>query len=214
MKDFLKSKLLFFDKKGHIIITFSLLIVILITIWLILSSKEGALEPLIIAAVSALFAAVSSIGSLMQTVELRKQRETLERPIVYGYFDSSSGGLVSFFIENRGFSAAKNIHITINPVPIDFKGRPINTLSMLSRPISFLQPGKVMQQVIMQSYMFFEEEYPLEYTIKIDYSDLNGEVFSEIFEFDMGCWKDAKIPRKSMKENLEEISRHLKKMAG
>ena len=92
-----------------------------------------------IATISALFAAVSSIASLMQAVETQKQRQNLERPYVVADFNVASDGEISFVTKNVGNAPALNITVKFfDPVPTDYSKKPLGFLE----PIKFLPSGK------------------------------------------------------------------------
>ena len=72
--------------------------------WFVVSgfNPSSTTAPLGLAAVAAVFAAISSIGSLLEAVETQKMREAQERPNVIAYFDPAANGVIFFVVNNSG----------------------------------------------------------------------------------------------------------------
>lgn len=201
--------------KRSIFIFAVLLIGFVITlIWFVIGGANPDNENTIIgiAAVSALLSAISAIATLMQAVEAQKQRESLERPYVIAYFDSEYSGALNFVIKNTGNSPAIDISLEFSPSPIDFKGRPIDQISLFSNPISFLPEGKDIRQVIDSSYNFFQESKPLQFKIKISYYSIYGTLFTEHISHDLEYLKQTTLPRKTTDYYLQDIAKELKNL--
>ena len=189
------------------------LLVVFVVLERFSQSRSFASLPLWVAATSTFFAAISSVASLIQAAEAQRQRESVERPYVIAYFEGDSRGTVVFVIENRGNSPAFNVEMKfIGPAPVDFAGRPLNTISLFQKPVSLLPPGKMHKQFIDVGYKLLADGKPTRYKVEITYSSAFGQAFEEIFEYDLAYLKQATVPPKTIEENLAEIAAHLKEI--
>ncbi len=169
--------------------------------------------PLWLAVASTFFAAISSVASWIQAVEIQRQRESVERPYVIAYFDGSSRGTLYFVIENRGNASALDVKVTFDdPAPVDFAGRSLNTISLFQKPISFLPPGKMYRQVVDVGHRLLADDRPTEYKAEVSYTSEFGRPFIEMFEYNLAYLKQATVPPKTTEENLEDIAARLKEI--
>jgi multidrug efflux pump subunit AcrB len=166
-----------------------------------------------IAAISALFSAISAFANLLQAVEVQKQRESQERPYVIAYFDAESNGVIDFVIENSGNSPALNVTVKFNPAPIDFSGRPLNQVSLFEKPISFLPVGKSLRQLVDVGHSFLADGKPTKFSVSLSYTSIHHEIYRESAEHDLAYLKQATRPGKSVEDNLEAISKELEGLA-
>ena len=212
MKRRFKHALQWIGKRGSFFVAILFLGVAVLLLWFLNNAytQTNTSVAIAIAAISAFFAAVSSVASLLQAVEIQRQRENQERPYVIVYFDATNRGGMYFIVENSGNSPAVDVLFEFTPVPIDFAGRPLNQVSLFQKPISFLPPGKIYRQIIDASFKFLAEGKPTQYRIKTTYSSIYNEMFTDIIEFDLSYLKQATLPGKSIEENLEDISKQLK----
>jgi hypothetical protein len=165
-----------------------------------------------IAAVSAFLAAISAIATLLQSVEIQRQRENQERPYVTAYFDGASNGAVYFIIENAGNSPALNVSVEIDPPPVDFTKRPLNKVSLFSNPITFMPSGKVFRQIIDAGYRFLEEGKPTKFKVAVEYLSIFGDSYDETIEHDLEYLKQATVPGKTTEDHLKKISDDIEKL--
>ena len=200
------------SRRSALLITALAFAVAILLVWFLVAGfTPGAQAVNIgIAAIATLLAAISSIASLLQAVETQKQRENLERPYVLADFDSESSGVVTFVIQNLGNSPAKNVSIEIEPPPVDFRGRQLNEISLLAKPIGFLPPGRTLRQVIDASFRFLEAGKPRKFKITTKYASAFGETFKEVVDHDLEYLVDSTLPKKSADDYLKNISEEIK----
>jgi len=163
-----------------------------------------------IAVAGILLAAISSVGSFMQAVETRKQREQQERPYVLAYFDGDSSGAIYFIIENAGNSPALGVHVSFDPAPVDFAGRSLNEVSLFQNAIGFLPPGKRHQQIIDVGHKLLADDMPMAFKVSVDYKTIYGDIENEIHQHDLSYLKQATAPRKSTEDYLKSVSNELR----
>jgi hypothetical protein len=163
-----------------------------------------------IAAVSAFFAAVSAVANLLQAVEVQRQRELRERPLVTAYFEGSSKAAVYFVVENSGNSPALDLSLRFEPAPTHFSGRTLDQDSTFARPIPFLPAGKSLRQIIDAGHRFLAEGRPTRFSVALAYSGIQGSSYSDKFDHDVEWMKQATVPEKSIEDHLEEIAKILK----
>lgn len=199
-------------KRGVFVIAVLLLGVSVLFTWFLVAgfSQSQATITIGIAAVSALFAAISSIAGLMQATEVQRQRENQERPYITAYFEGTSRGMLNFEIQNAGNSPAVDVTFKFEPEPVDFAGRKLSEVSLFQKPISFMPQRKTYHQIIDASHKFLAEGKPTKYRVRIVYSSVSGQLFDESTYFDLDYLKQAILPGKTAEENLEDISKHLK----
>jgi hypothetical protein len=202
------------SKRSIVFIVVLLFAVAVILIWFLITgfSQSQSIIAIGIAAVSAFFAAISSIAALLQAVETQKQREYQERPYVIAYFDGTNRGAMYFVIENKGNSPAVDVKFEFTPPPVDFAGRTFNEVSLFQKPINFLPHGKVYRQIIDVSHKFLAEGKPLEYKVQVFYYSVSGEYYADTTEFDLSYLKQATMSGGTIEENLEDISKSLKEI--
>jgi hypothetical protein len=212
MKRTFKHILQWISKRSILFVTLLLFGVGVLLILLLVTgfSQTNIAITLGIAATSAFFAAISSIASLLQAVEIQRQREAQERPYVTVYFDASNRGFMFFIIRNSGNSPAIDVTFKFDPAPIDHAGRPLTQISLFQKPISFLPPGKHYKQLLDASHRFLAEGKTTKYKVTVIYSSTSGELFKEVTEFDLSYMRQSNLPGKSVEENLEDISKHIK----
>lgn len=180
--------------------------VILIWFLVVGFSSSEIWIPIGIAAISAFFAMVSSIANLIQADEIKKQRESLDRPYILAYFDPVSSGGIYFTLENFGNSPACDVTVQFNPPPIDFANRPLNEISLFKNPISFIPPGKKIQQIIGMGHTVLAEGKQTVFNISLSYTSVHNQTFKEELDSDISYLKDATVPIKSVEDHLIKIS--------
>ncbi len=199
-------------KRGTFVIAVLLLAVSVLFTWFLVTgfSESQTTIAIGIAAVSAVFAAISSIAGLMQATEAQRQRENLERPYVTSYFEGTNRGGLYLEIQNAGNSPAVNVSFKFIPEPIDFAGRKLSEVSLFKKPISFMPQGKAYRQIIDVGHKFLADGRPTIYQIKIVYNSVSGQMFDESIDFDLEYLKQSTLPGKTTEENLEDITKQLK----
>jgi hypothetical protein len=203
-------------KRGIFVIAVLLLgVSVLFTLFLVTGFSESQTTITIgIAAVSAVFAAISSIAGLMQATEAQRQRENQERPYITAFFEGTNRGGLYLEIQNAGNSPAIDVTFKFEPEPIDFAGRKLSEVSLFQKPISFMPQGKTYRQLIDVGHKFLAEGKPTKYRIKIIYSSVSGQMFDESTDYDLDYLKQSTLPGKTTEENLEDISNQLKDITG
>jgi len=203
-------------KRGTFAISVLLLAVSALFTWFLVTgfSESQTIITIGIAAISAVFAAISSIAGLMQATEAQRQRENQERPYIVGFFDGTNRGFLYFEIQNAGNSPAVDVTFKFDPDPIDFSGRKLSKVSLFEKPISFMPQGKVYRQIIDASHIFLADGKPIKYQINIAYSSVSGQMFDEKTDFDLEYLRQSTLPDKTTEENLEDISKPLKDLIG
>lgn len=198
-------------KRGFIVVVF-LLGFSAILIWFLVTGISPSETTIIIgiSAIAAVFAAISSVATLMQATEAQKQRENQERPYITAFFEGTGRGMVYLEIQNGGNSPALNVTFDFDPQPVDFAGRKLSEVSLFQKPISFMPQGKIYRQAIEMGFRFLAEGKPTKYRVKITYSSISGELFTPSVDYDLEYLKQATLPGKTIDENLEDISKHLK----
>ena len=213
-KSRIKRTLQWISRRSVFVITVLLFAVVILLFWFLSAGFSPTNEQAIvgIAAITAFLAAVSAIATLLQAVEVQKQRENLERPYVTAYFDGTSSGAISLVIENSGNSPALDVTFIFDPSPVDFAKRPLNEVSLFSSPISFLPAGKVIRQIIDAGYRFLEEGKPTKFSIAIKYSSIFGDRFNDNIDHDLEYLKQATLPGKTVEDYLKKISEELERL--
>lgn len=199
-------------KRGIFVIAVLLLAVSVLFTWFLVTgfSESQATIVIGIAAVSAVFAAISSIAGLMQATEIQRQRENQERPYITAFFEGTNKGGLYLEIQNAGNSPAVDVTFKFVPDPIDFAGRKLSEVSLFKKPISFMPQGKAYRQIVDVSHKFLADGKPTKYQISIIYSSVSGQMFDESTDFDLEYLKQSTLPGKTIEENLEDISKQLK----
>jgi len=199
-------------KRGIFIVAILLLAVSVLFTWFLVTgfSQSLAIVSIGIAAVSALFAAISSIAGLMQATEIQRQRENQERPYITAFFEGTNRGGLYLEIQNAGNSPAVDVAFKFMPEPIDYSGRKLSEVSLFNKPISFMPQGKAYRQIIDASHRFLADGKPTKYHIRIIYSSVSGQMFDENTDFNLEYLKQSTLPGKTIEENLEDISKQIK----
>lgn len=199
-------------KRGVSIVAILLLSVSVLFTWFLVTgfSQSQIVITIGIAAVSALFAAISSIAGLMQATESQRQRENQERPYITAFFEGTNRGGLYLEIQNAGNSPAVDVTLKFEPEPIDFAGRKLSKVSLFQKPISFIPQGKMYRQIIDVGHKFLAEGKPTKYRITIIYSSVSGQLFEKTTDYDLDYLKQSTLPGKTTEENLEDISKQLK----
>lgn len=199
-------------KRGIFVIAILLLSISVLFTWFLVTgfSQSQTIIAVGIAAISALFAAISSIAGLMQATEVQRQRENQERPYVTAFFEGTNRGGLYLEIQNVGNSPAVDVTFKFEPEPIDYAGRKLSEISLFQKPISFMPQRKAYRQIIDLGSKFLAEGRPTKYRVRIVYSSVSGQLFDESTNFDLDYIKQSTLPGKTTEENLEDISKHLK----
>jgi hypothetical protein len=208
----LKRIFQWFSRRSGFFITALLCATVAILFWFLSSNLSSDNDRYIIglAAFSAFLSTISAISSLFQAVETQRQRENLERPYITAYFDSSNNGAFYFVIENNGNMPALDVSFKFDPIPVDYKNRPFNQLSLFSCPITFLPNGKVIRQIVGSCFTFLADGNPLKYEITIKYYSAFGGTYEETIHHDLDYLKQVTLPRKTSDDYLKDISDELK----
>lgn len=206
-------KLLLF-RRGVVLIATLLFAACVVIIWLLAtrSSQSDTGVVIGIAAISAVFGAVSAFATLLQGVEIQRQRENQERPYVLAYFNPANNGALYFVIENFGNAPALDILVKFDPSPVNFAGQPLNELSLFQTPISFLPPGKSMHQLIDAANKLLAEGKPTKYKISFVYVSIYGQKYSDSIEIDLSYYRDSTLPFKSIEEHLGILTGSIKRL--
>lgn len=199
-------------KRGIFIVAVLLLAVSVLFTWFLVTgfSQSLATFSIGIAAVSAMFAAISSIAGLLQATEVQRQRENQERPYITAFFEGTNRGGLYLEIQNTGNSPAVDVVFKFTPEPIDYSGRKLSEVSLFKKPISFMPQGKAYRQIIDAGHRFLADDRPAKYQIRIIYSSASGQLYDESTDFDLDYLKQSTLPSKTTEENLEDISKQIK----
>jgi hypothetical protein len=203
------------SQRGVILVTVMLFGALALVAWLAMSKPSQPAQQgiLAIAAVSAVFAAISAFGSLLQAVEVQRQRRLQERPYVAAYFDGDSNGFVSLVFENVGNSPATNVRLSFDPDPVDFRGRPLSQVSLFAYPVTFLPQGKRFRQLIDAGSRFLAEGTPTAFSITTRYESSDGQQFQETRHHDIAYMRQAINPPKTTEDWLKVVAENLKRLA-
>lgn len=199
-------------ERARIVGAFLLFCIPVVLLYQVLRISGSNLEMLAIyiASISAIFAAVSSFATLLQAIEMQKQRRNLERPYIIADFDIASDGEISFITQNIGNSPAFDLLIKFEePVPINSRKKPLGFLS----PVKFFPPGKSMKQIWDYPHNIFKEDSPAKYRFTITYASIFHDAYKEIIEQDISFIKDIVFPERTIQQNLEHISRDIGSIA-
>lgn len=201
-------------KRGIFVIAILLLSISVLFTWFLAAgfSQSQTTVAIGIAAISALFAAISSIAGLMQATEVQRQRENQERPYITAFFEATNRGGLYLEIQNAGNSPAVDVTFKFEPEPVNHAGKKLSEISLFQKPISFMPQQKTYRQIIDSSFKFLAEGKPTKYRIRIVYSSVSGHLFDEVTDFDLDYLKQSTLPGKTTEENLEDISKHLKEV--
>jgi hypothetical protein len=210
----IKRVLNWVSRRGVFLTIALLFAVVILLFWFIIAGFSPNAERTIIgiASITAFLSAISAIATLLQAVEVQKQRENLERPYITAYFDGTSSGALYFVIENSGNSPALDISFKFDPPPVDFRGTPLNEVSLFSNPISFLPTGKVIRQIIGASYKFLEDGNPTKFKVTIKYFSIFSDSFDQTIEHDLEYLKQVTLPRKTTEDYLKNISKGINEL--
>lgn len=188
--------------------------VVTLSFWFLFAGFSPNAERTIIgiAAITAFLSAISAIATLLQAVEVQKQRERVERPYIIAYFDGASNGAIYFMIENSGNSPASDVSFTFVPPPVDFSGRLLNEVSLFSNPISFLPTGQVIRQIIDAGHNFLENGRPTKFRVTVKYFSIFGDRFTETIDHDLEYLREVTLPRKTTEDHLEVIGKEISEL--
>lgn len=184
---------------------------VILVIWL-LDANNPTTETLAIkiASISAFFAAVSAVATLVQAIETQRQRRGLERPYVIADFNIASDGEIDFVTQNIGNAPALNVIVRFSePAPADFANKPLGFLE----PIKFLPPGKSLRQWMGYGYSLFKDNKSVKFHLSIRYTSVYHELFQESIDYDLSYLMGVTFPEKSIQEGLENIARQLATLA-
>jgi uncharacterized protein (UPF0333 family) len=211
-----RSVLYWLSQRSTLVVTALLIALgVLVAYFLTVGFSSSQAQAVIgIASVSAFLAAISATANLLQAVEVQRQRELMQRPYVTASFEGSSKGLIYLLIQNSGNSPARDVRLAFDPAPRDFSGRPLDQVSVFSRPITFLPPASSVRQLIDAGNKLLADGQPTRFRVTISYQSIEGRQYSERVDHDIEWMKQATVPEKSAQDYLEEISKYLKKMAG
>ena len=206
----IKCWLIWLSSRAMVVFATSILAAFAITLWVVSANLGESSESMAIAiaAISAFFAAVSSFGSLLQAIEVQRQRENLERPFIVTYYDLANNGAIYFIVENIGNSPAKDIGIKFEAAPTDHQNRSLEEISLFTNPIEFLPPQRSIRQLVDKGSNVLTGDN-LRFSHSVSYSSLRGETYREPGVIDLTYMKDMTRPMKSQEDHLETISNSL-----
>ena len=159
---------------------------------------------------STVLTAISSIGTYMQAVEARRQREEIERPLVNIYF-KPEGGLLNCAMQNFGTLAARNIEVKFNPSPIRYTDDALSDTSLFATPYSFLPPRASYHVVMGASHSTLELNQDV-FEVHVSYESMQGKKYSEITVVNFGSLSDVKRPPPPIEDTLVAIKDELAKL--
>jgi hypothetical protein len=209
-----KQLLQWLSKRSGAVIAVSLFGCIALIIGLVFLGRSYDTNQIIvaIAAIAAAFAGASAFANLLQAVEVQKEREAQERPFIVAYFEGASSGSINFVIQNLGNSPALNVKLKITPAPVNFKGKPLDQVSLFANPISFLPPTAAIRQILDMGYRFLADGKPTKFQVSVTYQSIHGETFNETIDHDLDYLIEATLPAKTAEDHLKVISEHLEKI--
>lgn len=202
------------SRRSVVLITALLIAVGILLAWFLSAGFAPGSDRITIglAAVAAFLAAISAIASLLQAVEVQKQRQSQERPYITAHFDGTSSGAICFLIENVGNSPALDVRFRFTPAPVDFAGRPLSEVSLFANPITFLPAGKMIRQVLDAGYRFLAEGKPARFSVTVSYRSIWGEIYEETIDHNLEYLKQATVPGRTVEDHLKTISEQLKSL--
>jgi len=160
---------------------------------------------------SALFAAVSTVGAWQALREANEERRERRRPVVQPDCPISSSSEVFFRLTNSGGSAAENIAVTFDPSPVDFHQRPLADISLFRNPIPLLTPGQEIRHFFQFGFNFGKPGIPSVFDVRVAYCS-KGVDYAETTRIDLSVYRDMVLPRPTNQESLAQISETLKKI--
>lgn len=201
-------------RRNVVVVSVLLIAIAAVFVWLIVSgfSSDAVIISIGIAALSALFSAISSFAGLLEAVETQRQRENQERPYVIAFFDGASSGAVYFVVENCGNSPALNITLKFEPPPIDYAGRRLDEISLFSKSIDFLPAGKSFRQIVDVGHRLLADDRPAKFRVSVSYQSIQGDKYDHSVQHDLDYLRQATLPEKSVGDNLAVIAEQLKKL--
>lgn len=102
--------------KNNLVFLIAIVLIIAVVI-MVIQFDGGTTQGTGIVVLSTALIAISSLGTYMQSVEMRRQRESAERPDVAVYFQPTNR-LMYCIIHNLGNLAATNVRIHFKPSPV------------------------------------------------------------------------------------------------
>lgn len=151
--------------------------------------------------------------------ELRGQKEALEaqletqlRPLVQVYIEVHREILMTLCVRNAGVGIAKNLKLTIveNTDLLTKKGK-LSDFPTFDRAIPSLGPGEALRHIIMSGLEIASHDSP-KISVMATYCSHSGTQYDEKFEIDFTHYLNTAI-LPSERDSLEEIEKHLKKIA-
>lgn len=203
-------------KRGIVFVAFMIYLIPIFFIWGFLNqfSISEPVTTIAIAAWSALFAALGSFATLLQAIEMQKQRENFERPYVLIHFDIRNDGAIYLAVENFGNTPALNITIDFTPPIIDHRGRSVQGLSTFQKPIRFMPPKNILKQFIGVGHDFLSQGKDVNFIINVCYESPQGGSYREAHQIDLSYLRETTRPPKTLEEQLESLNKSITDLAG
>jgi hypothetical protein len=165
-----------------------------------------------VAAISALFSAIGSFGTLAQANIAQHQREEATRPSVIAYSDLYSGGEINLRVENIGNSPAANIKVKFgDPFPTGYNEMP---LGFFDNPISFLPPGGSVRQYFGYAHTLLDDDEPHSFHAAVEYQSVDKRfTYEDEYELNLEYLRSVQFPERSFRESVDEIARAIRSAA-
>lgn len=168
-----------------------------------------------IAIVTAIIALAAAVAAWQQVRTTRQEMERRDRPYIFGQFEDVGQGLVVFVLENKGTTAANNVHAWFEePAPTLRNGSSLNTASTFKNIIAFFPPGARYLTPIGNGFDLLAGGKPKQFKLNLSYKTLSGREVVDLIEFDLAYLANVLATPAStavvlgkLKEPLDKISR-------
>jgi len=194
--------------KNNLVFLIAIALIIAVVI-MVIQFDGGTTQGTGIVVLSTALIAISSLGTYMQAVEMRRQRESAERPDVAVYFQPTNR-LMYCIIHNLGNLAVTNVRIHFKPSPVLHDGRKLEDLSLFAKSIPFLPPKeKYWRHLGASPDVIQRNREPFE--IIVEYQSSEGKTFKNRFIVDFAIMSEANDPELSISSQLAIMSARLDK---
>lgn len=158
---------------------------------------------------TALFAALSALGSLLTIREMRQERIERNRPFIFVDFEMTGTRLMNWVIKNLGSGPAMNVAFHFDPVPINFSGNQLTDLAFFQQPIPIMVPGFEMKQFLDTTVEVLNSDKPRTFRVIVtyDWEGKKGEI--QTFDVDLNRFNNLVLPEKTVGEVLHEMHQDL-----
>lgn len=158
-----------------------------------------------VALVSTFFAAMSALGAWFTVREMRLDRIERTRPFVLADFTMTSSQAIYFVVSNLGNGVAREVEVSFDPAPVDFRGRELTRLTVFQNPIPILQPGAEIRQLFHIGHKLFEQEVPRTFKVTVNYRGDGRIKYTQTFDIDLEQYKDMTVPPTTIEEHLGHL---------